>query len=372
MRNLLRALTACFFGAVAFILTLPILAAALPFYVVARLTAFVHRRMIPQTVPWESLCEFFPEIGWKTKAQVDLHAMADDAFHVITDDDGWRGSTTLRESDIVVFGDSHGFGHGIDQKDYFGNQTARARVKAIAANGYNMVQEVMWMRRLEPELAGKIVVWFIFLGNDIADNLEVAMGRYRSPYLRERGHDAGWEIVADHIQPTPWPFALHRYRAANYDRIIKVFSDTPFAERAFAACGHLLREGQLLCARAGARLVVFTIPDPLLMHEPGIRTLEAHGARRADLKRDLPDQRLAKFCHELGVPLIRGSAYLTIDDYKEFDDHWNSRGHRRVARILDECYTRHRATPDAAEFRTARPATSAAAPVALDAAPPLR
>ena len=344
MTQTLRIGVALVFGIFALAVALPVMAFALPFWAVGRLAAFLHYRLAPSTGTWQNLIEFFPKIGWKPKANLDTHALADDVFRVVTDGEGWRGKTSLDDSHLVVFGDSHGFGHGIDERHYFGNQTRSVRVKAVAANGYNMVQEVLWMCALESRLRDKLAVWFLFPGNDILDNLDASMGIYRSPFLRQNHGVGQWEIVTEHVQPAPGPFMLHRYRTANYDRIIKIYRKTSFSERAFDACAYLIREAHRVCRRAGAHLAVFPIPDPIVLTPAGIQTLERHGAPRGSIDPTLPDRELLRICQPLGIPLVAGSEHLTAGDYKEFDDHWNQRGHARVARILEDIYSTHAKT----------------------------
>ena len=55
-----------------------------------------------------------------------------------------------------------------------------------------MVQTLLWMERLKDRLAGKLVVWLVFYGNDLMDNLHPNFDRYRTPFVRSRDDGAGW------------------------------------------------------------------------------------------------------------------------------------------------------------------------------------
>ena len=79
------------------------------------------------------------------------------------------------ESDMLVFGDSYVFGHAIDDRQHFAHVNPRLRIKAIGVNGYNMVQTLLWMKKLAPKLQGKLVLWCVYLGNDLTDNMEASM-----------------------------------------------------------------------------------------------------------------------------------------------------------------------------------------------------
>ena len=99
-----------------------------------------------------------------------------------------------------MFGDSHAFGHGIDEKHFFANLNRRLRIKSFGVSGYSMVQPLLWMRELAHHLENKLVLWLVFLGNDLADNLEPAQYHYRMPFVRETNDRSKWEIGKKHIE----------------------------------------------------------------------------------------------------------------------------------------------------------------------------
>jgi hypothetical protein len=106
----------------------------------------------------------------------------------------------MEQADTVVFGDSFAFGYGVDDTDHFANHVPRHAVKAIASPAYSMVHGLLWMERLADRLADKTVIWLVYSGNDLVDNLRPAMATYRMLFVRE--HDGTWEIVTDHVSPT--------------------------------------------------------------------------------------------------------------------------------------------------------------------------
>src|SRR3990172_7833003 len=149
-----------------------LLAPAVPFVVVAILTRSLSRFLERRAVTWQELLEFAPTVGWRPKPNLNTYARADKVFQLTTDTEGWRGQRSIGESEVIVFGDSFAFGYGVDDKAFFANIKSKVRIKAIGANGYNMVQALQWMERLSSQLKGKLVVWFIFVGNDLYDNLQ--------------------------------------------------------------------------------------------------------------------------------------------------------------------------------------------------------
>ena len=96
-------------------------------------------------------------------------------FRLVTDRDGWPGAGSLDDAKVVVIGDSFAFGYGVDTNRSFAALTPSLAVKAIAAPGYSMVQGVRLMEQLGERLRGKLVLWFIFLENDLQDNLAPEM-----------------------------------------------------------------------------------------------------------------------------------------------------------------------------------------------------
>ena len=339
MRNLtvhmLRFLVAGFAFAGALALSIPVVVVGAPFWLVSGLTRTVRgaiRRWQPREVPWDELIEFVPEIGWKNRGNVRAYVRGNRPFRVTTDRDGWRGRFSLEESDIVVFGDSFAFGHGVDDDAFFANQRSAVRIKAIGTNAYNMVQTLLWMERLKDQLAGKLVVWFVFYGNDLMDNLHPHFGRYRTPFVRSRDHGAGWEIITEHVRTEPWPFDP---RSWNFNRVGEVCSPTFRAERAFSACDYLIGRARDACESAGARLAVVGVPDVQLLDPTRRNRFRRRAPDPAHFDPRLPDRRLREICEGRGIPFVSLSEVLEVHDHLLNDCHWTPRGNLRVARVLE-------------------------------------
>ena len=174
-----------------------------------------------------------------------------DLFQLKTDSDGWRGKATLHESEIVVFGDSFAAGYGVDERHFFANLHRQPKIKSIGIGGYSMVQELLWMKHLAPQLRGKLVVWFIYHGNDLYDNLSPDLRGYRKPFVRERRQNGDWEIVSSHVSRDQWP-VVTRIRLEGQHHLAKlaeICSDTFLAERAYGACAYLIRSGEQICEK---------------------------------------------------------------------------------------------------------------------------
>lgn len=357
--GLIRIILATLGALVAFLVTLPVLLVGIPFWVVsglARVLSSWMRKAQPSSVPWSDLIEFMPEIGWRNRAGVQATVRAERAFRVTMDAEGWRGDGSIDEAEMVVFGDSFAFGHGVDDNDFFADRCPGIRVKALGANGYNMVQELLWMERLQDRLSGKVVVWFAFYGNDLMDNLCTNFQHYATPFLRKAKDGGAWEIVTEHVTPDPWTFDPQwGYR----DKIAEICTRGRHSDRAFSACDFLIERGRQLCLAAGARLVVAGIPDVKMLDPAERERLRSRSSSPETFDTTLPDQRMSEICRDRGVPFLPLSDVVAVDDHLPNDCHWTAAGHVRVARVLEKMapgWTRSVPTPDTSDGTPGRAA----------------
>jgi len=335
------ALLAALVGAV---LVLPVAAVALVLFAMARATAWIAARLEPTALAWSELIAYHPGLGWKPRPDLDVHYLADrdpEVFHVVTDADGWPGRGSLAESEIVVFGDSFAFGFGIDAERSFAAGVS-PRVKAIGAPGYNGAQELLAMRELAPALAGKLVVWLVYYGNDLYDNLSPEMSGYRTPFLARPGDgsaggDGGWEIVTRHVSEKPWTSSGRRETAR---LLADLHSDTELARRAFSACAYLVEQAREACKHAGASLVVVGLPTPRTLSAHWLERLAAHASSERPIDPALPDRELSRICQQAGVPFVSGRQHFSAAHYRPVDDHWNEEGHRVMRQLLADLLRR--------------------------------
>lgn len=332
--RVILSLISCVFG---LILTVPVMLAGVPFWVVAWATRYLARRIEPKIMPWQSIVNYDPLLGWKPKANVDVYCCTEEVFRVTTGEDGWRGSSRIGESDILVIGDSFAFGYGVNDAEMFSAVVANARVKAIGAPGYNLVQELLVLRQLSTELAGKLIVWFIFLGNDLVDNLYPYMQIYRTPFLRQVNNNGQWRIEASHLSPKTRSYRFGQtHEQVNRERLADLCSATYLAERAYSACEFLIAQGQQHCQAQGARLCIFTIPDPAQLSAEGQKNLRESSSAGESFDAKLPDRKISEICARLGVAFVAGQEHLMRNEYRAVDRHWTPQGHRKVAAVLEK------------------------------------
>ena len=334
----MRTVLSCAVALLGVVVLLPVLLAATAFWIVSAFTRVFGRLLESAHLTRDQLIQFDPRFGWRARPNVDTYHLTADLFRIRTDAEGWRGRARLADSDVIVFGDSFAAGYAIGEKEFFANLSSHPKVKTIGIGGYSMVQELMWMQELAPRLRGRLVVWFVYCGNDFLDNLQPDLRGYRRPFVRE-SRDGGWEIVSDHVRAERWPVVSRSKRGDIHMVTLAEFcSDTFLAQRAYSACDFLLRQGRDLCTASGGRLVVFSIPDRHQLNEEGIAYLKSLLPEGRSFDAELPERQLASMCQAIGVPFLRGSDFLDVSCYHTTDCHWNALGHRKVAARLTELY----------------------------------
>lgn len=322
------------------LLSLPALVLIAPLLIVSGLTRLGSRVLEPDYTPWSRLIDFDPKVGWKPRADLDTFHLADDVFHLTTDSDGWRCKhLRLEDSEVVVIGDSFAWGYGIDEKNFFANLTKRVKVKAIGTVGYTMVQELLWLQKLKTDLAGKLVVWFVFLGNDLYENLLPDMGGYRMPFLRQSGPEE-WAVCSHHVSRRKWPTYFEPETGGRdyYGKLAELCSPSFLSERAYGACRYLMEEGAKACREVGAQLAIVTIPEPCQLSSEGVEMLRRRNGHGEGMDVDYPDQRIELICRKLNLPLVSLKQHLGRRHYKSDDCHWNERGHRIVAGLIEDLF----------------------------------
>jgi len=362
--RVLLAATAAFIG---MLFMIPVAVIGLLFWLIAYLTRLGPRLFEAKNLPSEQLIEFAPTIGWKPKANLDAYYLTmvrDGAFHTVTDSQGWPGRSNISDSSVVVFGDSYAFGYGVDTRATFWRCETGISIKAIGAPGYNMVQEVLLMKQLSAQLTGKLVIWFIYFGNDLYDNLLPNNRHYRTPFVRKSSQSPEWEITTRHVSPLSWP---NRSDPQYYDKLATMCCKTFLSERAYSACEFLLSEAKTICKKADAKLVLMTIPDAIQLTSGGRQRLADSAPDIHSFDPILPDKKIREMALKLGISVIALENYLTARDYKERDPHWNKKGHQRVAEIIHQVWWQ--SILDTNELATSASATDALFMTAVSSVP---
>ena len=326
---------------IALLVILPVLLLSLPFWIVTIIQNGIYtlvRSIRPIPSSWDALIQYHPVIGWKPKPNMKTYAKGtrEHIYELTTDEDGWRkGKNGIADNDVYVFGDSFAFGFGANDDEFFANLLLRPRIKAIGANGYNMVQELILMEKYAPLFKNKTVVWFIYHGNDLYENMTPNMRQYRMPFIREINGTAECEIVTSHVNPSYWSINT---KLDYYGKLAEICSDTPLSKRAFAACDYLIQRGKEICDRVNARLCIISLPDIIQIDTTRVVELAEKTYKNNSFDPDLPDKKLKRICQNHSVAFYTLKEYLTPDHFINKDVHWNREGNRRVAQLIKDIY----------------------------------
>jgi hypothetical protein len=337
-----RAILAVVSALLGIVLSIPVIVIGIPFWTVAFLTRWCSEHFGNRADTWEGIIEYNEHIGWKPKPNLDAYcSFPAGTFRVKTDSQGWRGEEDLARCQMLVLGDSFAFGYGVDHdKAYFSLIDSGLCVKAVGSPGYNMVQEILWLERFASQLRGKLVVWFICLGNDLYDNLLPNHNLYRTPFVSQVNGTGRWEVVTSHLRSEQWPCHTN-HDSRKKEKWAATFTSNFLGQRAYSACGFLIQRAKETCARADAHLVVMTIP---WMNQLSTGQWQESLATVGDLKSfdpDLPDREIGRICSKLKIPFVAGKSHLAMGDHIPGDGHWNERGQQRMAQLLQALYQEH-------------------------------
>jgi hypothetical protein len=319
---------------------IPVLVIVLPIWLFVSLCKLINHRLVSSNTIWQQIIQFAPDIGWKPIGGLSNTYYSDpsgDIGSITTGADGWPGQISIAESDIVVFGDSFAFGYGSLYENAYYNQAENLRIKPVASPGYNMVQPVQLMKEYRDQLKGKLVLWFICLENDLAENIRMDNSvHYTAPFISKNGERNNWDIITSHVQSMKWLYS--EKKSHNSLRYAKLSTDSTYSERIFEASEFLIKEAKGICQSTGAALMILTIPDKRQLTQNGIGEFTRRLNRDDSYNVDLPDRKINEICMKLDIPLIKGKEHLTINDYKIRDGHWNKKGNQKIARLIEEFY----------------------------------
>jgi hypothetical protein len=155
------------------------------------------------------------------------------------------------------------------------------------------------------------------------------------PFVRFSSSENRWQIVAEHVSPEPWTASKRRHY---YKTLASYCQEATAPVRVFNACAFLIEEGKSICERAGGKLVVMSIPDVAQISPARSHFLTTHIRNGLNFDPDYPDKKLKAICATLSVPFITLKDYLSTEDHKKNDPHWNAKGHAKVAEAIREAY----------------------------------
>ena len=197
------------------------------------------------------------------------------------------------------------------------------------------------MEKYATLLQSKIVVWFIYHGNDLYENLVPNMRIYRMPFIRKVESNGSWEIITQHVNSSKW----QEYKQLDYLQVLaEICTPSLLHEKSIDACEELIKRAGNIISQRNAKLVVVSLPDLSQMTDDRNGKLRSLSPNPHKFDPYLPDRKLKQICDDLSVPFYTLKDYLTADNFINDDVHWNEEGHRKVAELLSSIYNTHSIT----------------------------
>jgi lysophospholipase L1-like esterase len=314
--------------------------------------------------------QFHPERGWALVPGIRV-TQGDNEFTVTHTHNalGFRGPEVAAHKSpgrprVLVLGDSMTYGRGVEDAETYPAVLAQREpgLEVIDAGvpGYSGVEELLLLREDGMRLAPDVVI-LGFFWNDVADafhgryarfELENGALRFVPPSPASPDHPAFRNKLRRRERRTgpiyslvnhsyTWRFASDRLKLLHlmldewwHGPAENPGLDASEQEPAWQLSFALIREMRRVAEQGGARFLLLAIPDQVQV-EQGTRVVGA-----PHYLYEVP-QRLAGFARAEGIEmldLLRELRTRCSDRdpcYYRFDRHWNARGHREAAELLD-------------------------------------
>ena len=295
----------------------------------------------PKAVEWKDRIEYDPALGRHAKPNVSSYMDTDGLYRLTSGSDGWRGNYKIGDSDVVVIGDSFVFGIGVDDKDHFANQTKRARVKPMGAPGYGLTHYLQILKSLSSEIKDKLVVWFVYTGNDFRESIRPTSYGYWFPFVSYDASTQSWKIKTDHIDPKKVPFNFEKSYRNSIQELADLFSHNYLSDYAFGAFEYLAREANDHCVKNGATFAIVILPIRWQIDGDYTFKLKRHASNPDAFSLTYPEERTGEVCQHLGIPWKPTLKEFSREDFLPNDLHWSRQGHEKAAKIIDGLYETH-------------------------------
>jgi len=341
--------------------------------------------------------EFDPVLGWRYKPGM-YRVKPDSSFvshRIHINELGLRGELPRKHSGrvrVIVLGDSFTFARQVRDEEMFTSQLEarlndsfqdRYEVMNAGVEGYGTAQELLLMQELaKAGIVGNFYVLQVFT-NDIMDNLRLdydslstvpfrpgfVLGPEQKLHLEHAPEKDKWHSGAEErgtslrtvrvvaaaaesyaqSRPALVRFAAGLGIAVSFPRmpgLIAGWYDEDVVRNGLPLMKELLREIKSEAERQQAKLLVLSMPSPLMVYPDTYRPILLHTFPNnaqvnvfiSDV--DKPARAVAQLCHELGVPLLDLYPILVRNNTKELyfprDGHLQRAGHSIAADALAE------------------------------------
>jgi hypothetical protein len=305
------------------LLALPLSIPAL--WAVPGFDAIAHRRywLEADLIQWNPACaRWDPELSYTLRPGTCTYSNPgyNNEYRInglgVRDDD-----ESLKQPDVVVLGDSHAMGMGVEQHETYANQLERMlnlKVLNTGISSYGTARELGMLERVDRSRARFLLIQYC--SNDFEENQEFIDSGGKLPARSREWFDMMVETSESGRRYYPGRFIDSSIMFA-WDRLqVRLAARGPNAERSDQALKYFLdvieRHPVDL---SGMKIIIFqmeSFPD------------DADASRLEQVLADYPKNRLS------GAQAVDVKTMLGPEHYIPLDGHMNALGHRRVAERL--------------------------------------
>ncbi|RYF29819.1 MAG: SGNH/GDSL hydrolase family protein [Comamonadaceae bacterium] len=241
------------------------------------------------------------------------------------DKNGRRNPDGAADADyeIVVIGDSHAYGFGVDDAETFSQLLARERRKRIynlAVGSYSTKRE---LASLVKHTKNEKIIILQYCDNDYRENLAALRTDNASFVSTVRSN---WRMIEEHYRTgkekgviVPLFFAARSLKRLDFQSKSAFYAEAERRDIAGEAEAFARVVAQYKNVLTGKKLIVFES--------------SAHGKNARGFKAAF-DAALKTHAAGTDFTVLDSSSFLTHDDYYFLDDHPTKEGHRKIAQQL--------------------------------------
>lgn len=248
--------------------------------------------------------------------------------------------SSLDKPELIVLGDSHAMGWGVEQNDSFPEllqQKLRSKVLNAAISSYGTAREVLTLRRLDRRNLHYLIVQYC--PNDFSENYEFINNNYALQVMTRQEFDAIADDVGKFRNYFPGRYITHTIEIQilrRLKRMVTSHSTIPDYTGPLPRAKSPQQEALYFIKTLDhANVNITGIPIIVL----AIDSYKAYDGRFLSALNDLTHDKNAN-PHSLDIRSLDLSNDLTDKDFFKLDDHLNKHGHYVVSMKLAQMLAR--------------------------------
>jgi len=292
---------------------------------------------LPQTIYMSSIrniyfdCLEFVDENYLYKAKPEVCELNNIEYNTILSHDqhGFRNKDTSSLADIILIGDSHTHGVGVNDDQTFASILKNKyghKTKNLGIGSYATKRE---LEALQAYSNGEQIVVIQYCNNDFAENissLELDLQEFKSRVK------TGWKIIAENYSTQK----AQGFSVPLNDFANRLYAHQYKSKKAFYADVYnrdIKREADVFGKILSGYPKILSGKKVIIFESSG------HGANHPEFKKEF-DTSIKKHSPDLNFVVLDSHSFLTNSDYYFLDDHLNKKGHDHIAEQLQSILER--------------------------------